>query len=148
MLINYVFIVIEYKVWKNDNSDIYSINVIDEKWIVVPLDNIDYKKIENDLINGNLKTEDLGKFQIEIYETTKRYQDEIELHNSETRSFIKLNSKKLRYKREEIEDLKCKLTESEIQYKLLKQQQQTKSNNSTIKRKVNFSIKYLKNNRI
>jgi len=103
LLINYVFIAIEYKVWKNDNSDIYSINVIDEKWIVVPLDNIDYKKIENDLINGNLKTEDLGKFQIEIYETTKRYQDEIELHNSETRSFIKLNSKKLRYKREEIE---------------------------------------------
>jgi hypothetical protein len=103
LLINYVFIAIEYKVWKNDNSDIYSINVIDEKWIVVPLDNIDYKKIENDLINGNLKTEDLGKFQIEIYETTKRYQDEIELHNSETRSFIKLNSKSLRYKREEIE---------------------------------------------
>ncbi len=103
MLINYVFIAIEYKVWKNDNSDIYSINVIDEKWIVVPLDNIDYKKIENYLINGNLKTEDLGQFQIEIYETTKRYQDEIELHNSETRSFIKLNSKKLRYKREEIE---------------------------------------------
>jgi len=55
------------------------------------------------LINGNLKTEDLGQFQIEIYETTKRYQDEIELHNSERRSFIKLNSKKLRYKREEIE---------------------------------------------
>lgn len=89
--------------WKNDNSDIYSINVIDEKWIVVPLDNIDYKKIENDLINGNLKTEDLGKFQIEIYETTKRYQDEIELQNLETRSFIKLNSKSLKYKREDIE---------------------------------------------
>ena len=89
--------------WKNDNSDIYSINVIDEKWIVVPLDNIDYKKIENDLINGNLKTQDLGKFQIEIYETTKRYQDEIELQNLETRSFIKLNSKSLKYKREDIE---------------------------------------------
>ena len=103
MLINYVFIAIEYKVWKNDNSDTYIVNIIDEKWIVVSLDNIDYKKIENDLINGNLKTEDLGKFQIEIYETTKRYQDEIELHNSETRSFIKLNSKSLRYKREEIE---------------------------------------------
>jgi len=103
LLINYVFIAIEYKVWKNDNSDTYIVNIIDEKWIVVSLDNIDYKKIENDLINGNLKTEDLGKFQIEIYETTKRYQDEIELHNSETRSFIKLNSKSLRYKREEIE---------------------------------------------
>jgi hypothetical protein len=90
-------------VWKNDNSDIYSINVIDEKWIVVPLDNIDYKKIENDLINGNLKTQDLGKFQIEIYETTKRYQDEIELQNLETRSFIKLNSKSLKYKRGDIE---------------------------------------------
>ena len=89
--------------WKNDNSDIYSINVIDEKWIVVPLDNIDYKKIENDLINGNLKTQDLGKFQIEIYETTKRYQDEIELQNLETRSFIKLNSKSLKYKRGDIE---------------------------------------------
>ena len=86
--------------WKNNNSDIYFINVIDEKWIVVSLDN---KKIENDLINGSLKTKDLGEFQIEIYETTKRYQDEIELQNLETRSFIKLNSKSLKYKREDIE---------------------------------------------
>lgn len=54
-------------------------------------------------------------------------------HDQNTRC---LDSKSLEIKLKEyikeIEDLKCKLTESEIQYKLLKQQQQTKSNNSTM----------------
>jgi hypothetical protein len=93
-------------VWKSDNSDTYIVNIIDEKWIVVSLDNTDYKKIENDLINGNFETKDLGEFEIEIYETTKRHQDEIELKNLEKRSFIKLNSKCFKYTRDVIKNEK------------------------------------------
>jgi len=70
-------------VWKTDESDIYSINIANEKWIIATLDKIDFKKTETELFNGKFNVTYTEKIAIERYEYKKSSKDEIELDNFE-----------------------------------------------------------------